>query len=176
MELALADDSEFVPLVTVLRDTLGDLTPENDRLRYVWPLTYTRPTVRQKLSGAIPFLYSRVGNKNNIFAKSRRRRFLILRGTDRDVWNKIFWTALAESAARSVRHTRKGFDACLPAKRERLSQVAHHPRAFGAVSVPGGRRRAGFYRYRDVRRFSGDLRLTDKTFGGLVGESAFATL
>ena len=46
----------WVPLVTVLRDTLGDSTPENDRLRYVWPLTYTRPTLRQRLSGAVPFL------------------------------------------------------------------------------------------------------------------------
>ena len=35
---------EWVPFVTVLRDTLGDANAENDRLRYVWALTYTRTT------------------------------------------------------------------------------------------------------------------------------------
>src|SRR6185503_19749754 len=33
-----------VPLVSIVRDTLGDANPENDRLRYVWMLTYTSPT------------------------------------------------------------------------------------------------------------------------------------
>ncbi len=30
-----------VPLISVLRDTLGDDVKENDKLRYVWMLTYT---------------------------------------------------------------------------------------------------------------------------------------
>ena len=33
-----------VPLLAVLRDSLGDSDPANDRLRYVWILTSTRPT------------------------------------------------------------------------------------------------------------------------------------
>ncbi|HET6891416.1 MAG TPA: hypothetical protein VFH31_09960 [Pyrinomonadaceae bacterium] len=48
-------EQQWVPMVSVLRDTLGDFTPENDRLRYVWPLTYSRPTLKQRLAGAIPF-------------------------------------------------------------------------------------------------------------------------
>src|ERR1044071_6291318 len=40
-------NDNWVPLVSILRDNLGDQTPENDRLRYVWPLTYTRPTTKQ---------------------------------------------------------------------------------------------------------------------------------
>ena len=52
-----------VPLVSVLRDTLGDRDAENDRLRYVWMLTYTRPSVRQRHASAVPFLYARVGDK-----------------------------------------------------------------------------------------------------------------
>ena len=55
-----------IPLVSVLRDTLGDENPENDRLRYVWMLTYTRPTFTQKLSAFVPFLYTRTTNKNEI--------------------------------------------------------------------------------------------------------------
>src|SRR6185436_4273176 len=56
-------DSPDVPLLSVVRDTLGDDNPENDRLRYVWMLTYTQPTVAKRIASAIPFLYQRVGNK-----------------------------------------------------------------------------------------------------------------
>ena len=84
---------EWVPLVTVLRDTLGDGNPENDRLRYVWPLTYTRPSLKQRVSGAVPFLYSRVGNKNRTSEKAPPP-ILDLAAADHEVWNKIFWTAL----------------------------------------------------------------------------------
>ena len=41
--LESTDNDKWVPLVSILRDTLGDNTVENNRLRYVWPLTYTRP-------------------------------------------------------------------------------------------------------------------------------------
>src|SRR5438105_12433271 len=34
-------ESADTPLVSIVRDTLGDANPENDRLRYVWMLTYT---------------------------------------------------------------------------------------------------------------------------------------
>ncbi|HEU4837628.1 MAG TPA: hypothetical protein VFS90_24575, partial [Pyrinomonadaceae bacterium] len=33
------ENDNWVPLVSILRDTLGDHNPENNRLRYVWPLT-----------------------------------------------------------------------------------------------------------------------------------------
>src|SRR5688500_14574464 len=66
-------ENNWVPLVTVLRDTLGDFSNENDRLRYVWPLTYTRPSLRQRVSGAVPFFYSRVGNKKKTNAEADRK-------------------------------------------------------------------------------------------------------
>ncbi|HEX5832976.1 MAG TPA: hypothetical protein VFY34_03940, partial [Pyrinomonadaceae bacterium] len=56
-------NDKWIPLVSILRDTLGDNTVENNRLRYVWPLTYTRPSTKQKIAAAIPFFYTRVGNK-----------------------------------------------------------------------------------------------------------------
>src|SRR6185312_566797 len=84
------DGANWVPTVSVLRDTLGDAAAENDRLRYVWPLTYTRPTLRQRLSGAVPFLYSRVGNKDSSSHKAPPP-VLDLASPDRDVWNKIMW-------------------------------------------------------------------------------------
>src|ERR1044072_7602128 len=57
-------NDRWIPLVSILRDTLGDQNPEDDRLRYVWPLTYTRPTTTQRLAAAIPFFSTRTGNKD----------------------------------------------------------------------------------------------------------------
>jgi hypothetical protein len=50
-----------VPLVSVLRDTLGDSDPTNDRVLYVWLLTSSRPNVGQRLLSAVPFFYWRAG-------------------------------------------------------------------------------------------------------------------
>src|SRR5947209_7891498 len=54
------NQSMEVPLLSIVRDTLGDNNPDNDRLRYLWMLTYTKPTFGQRLASAIPFLYSLV--------------------------------------------------------------------------------------------------------------------
>lgn len=48
-----------VPLVSVLRDSLGDPSPDNDRLRSVWVLTCSRPGVLQRFAAALPFFYWR---------------------------------------------------------------------------------------------------------------------
>lgn len=52
-----------VPLMSVLRDTLGDSHSRSDRLRYVWILTRTRPTAAQRLASAFTFFYSRTGSQ-----------------------------------------------------------------------------------------------------------------
>ncbi|MGI8961668.1 MAG: hypothetical protein ACR2IV_18285 [Bryobacteraceae bacterium] len=49
-----------VPLVAILRDTLGDNNPKNDRVSYVWLLSYARPNLGQRLLSAVPFFYWRV--------------------------------------------------------------------------------------------------------------------
>jgi len=50
-----------LPLVAVLRDTLGDQNDGNDRVTYVWLLSYSRPKIGQRLLSAIPFFYWHVG-------------------------------------------------------------------------------------------------------------------
>jgi len=52
-----------VPLISVLRDTLGSDDPAVHRLRYLWVHTYTQPTRKQHLAAGVPFLYNRFGNK-----------------------------------------------------------------------------------------------------------------
>jgi hypothetical protein len=54
-----------VPLLAVLRDSLGDDNPDNDRLRSVWILTSTRPTLWQRTASALSFGYFRAGNKRH---------------------------------------------------------------------------------------------------------------
>jgi hypothetical protein len=81
-----------VPLVSVVRDTLGDDNPENDRLRYVWMLTYTKPTMLKRLASAVPFLYQQVGNQRR--ASGPPTPILDLAGAKREMWNKFFWYGL----------------------------------------------------------------------------------
>lgn len=82
-----------VPLVSVVRDTLSDRDPENDRLRYVWMLTYTQPTMVKRIASAIPFLYQRVGNKKQA-SKGPPAPILDLANTSRQTWNYFFWMGL----------------------------------------------------------------------------------
>lgn len=56
----LPDRQEF-PLIAILRDTLNDSDPSNDRIRQVWVFTYSNPSVWQRMAGGIPFLYHRAG-------------------------------------------------------------------------------------------------------------------
>ncbi|MBV9532332.1 MAG: hypothetical protein JO283_15040 [Bradyrhizobium sp.] len=55
------DGDSATPLVAVLRDTLPDANPDNDRLTYVWLFTYQQANVGQRLLSAVPFFYWRPG-------------------------------------------------------------------------------------------------------------------
>ncbi|MEP6568209.1 MAG: hypothetical protein ABJC10_00405 [Acidobacteriota bacterium] len=165
-----SEHDNWVPLVSVLRDTLGDLNPENDRLRYVWPLTYTRPTMAQRLSGAVPFLYSRVGNKKSASSKAPHP-ILDLAGTERDVWNKLFWTALqsllldpygapVKAATRSYRQNSSDYRKSHIMRA--LSLLALYQSVAASDAQP--------FTERELAEIQARLRLTDKTFGGLVDD------
>jgi len=45
----------------LVRDTLGDADPENDRLSYLWLLNNSRPAWWQRVAAALPFFYGRAG-------------------------------------------------------------------------------------------------------------------
>jgi hypothetical protein len=67
-----------VPLISVVRDTLNDTDPENDRLRYVWMLTYARPNLTKRAASAIPFFYQHIESQRDA-ANSHRNRYSIWR-------------------------------------------------------------------------------------------------
>ena len=68
----LTGTEQDLPLVSVLRDTLGDQTSENDRVTYVWLLTYAHPRMGQRILSAIPFFYWRIGNGSKSAATLER--------------------------------------------------------------------------------------------------------
>jgi hypothetical protein len=166
--LGSSEDGTWVPLVTVLSDTLGDLSPENDRLRYVWPLTYTRPTLRQRLSGAIPFLYTRVANKKHS-ADEVPPPVMDLAAPDHDVWNKIFWAALQnillDPYGMPIKASTRSYQQNIGAYRK-----SHIIRALSVLSLYQAVEGPPAFSESELSEIQGRLRLTDKTFGGLVGE------
>jgi hypothetical protein len=91
---AIAD----VPLVSVLRDSLDNGEPHDDRLRYVWLLTSNKPTLAQRVLSAVPFFYWKVG-RGEIQSGAKPAMLADLSQPAHRVWrtaqrNIIQWTAL----------------------------------------------------------------------------------
>ena len=84
------DKSSEVPLISVVRDTLSDANSENDRLRYVWMMSYTRPTLMKRFASAIPFLYQHVGNQTRA-SSDPPKPIIDLANSHRQMWNRFLW-------------------------------------------------------------------------------------
>src|SRR6185295_15287307 len=169
---ASTEKDTFVPLVSILRDTLGDNMPENNRLRYVWPLTYTRPTTKQRLAAAIPFFYTRVGNKEKLTKTPPPA--LDLASPESEVWDKIFWTALQNILldpygtpikASTSSYRRNSSDYRRSHIIRALSVLALYQAVIGESAFTPAKMAA----------IQGRLLLSDKTFGGLVDDSHLQT-
>ncbi|MBV9210615.1 MAG: hypothetical protein JOZ52_08305 [Acidobacteria bacterium] len=159
-----------VPLVSLLRDTLGDENPENDRLRYLWMLTYTKPTFWQKFASAVPFLYTRVGNKKNASKDSPPPPVIDLAGTENEVWKKFFWTALQSFVLDSYGIPVK---AATRTYRRNLGDYrkAHVARALAILSLyeyaNGG---SQIFTAAEMHDIQARLMLTEKALGGIVDD------
>ncbi|MBD0371283.1 MAG: hypothetical protein ICV60_10645 [Pyrinomonadaceae bacterium] len=164
------EDEAEVPLVSVLRDTLGDNDPENDRLRYVWMLTYTRPTFLQRLASGVPFLYSRAGNRTSAPSKGAPPPIIDLAKTDREVWNKFFWAALqnifldsygfpVKAATRSYRRNLDDY------------RKSHVTRALAILSLYEAETGASpLFTSDEMRDIQARLMLSEKALGGIVDD------
>ena len=162
------NNDKWIPLVSILRDTLGDNTVENNRLRYVWPLTYTRPSLKQRLAAAIPFFYARVGNKNK--TTKTPPPALDLASPESDVWNKIFWAALQnilldpygtpiKASTSSYRRNTGDY------------RKSHIIRALSVLALYQEVQGESAFSPSEMATIQARLMLTDKTFGGLVDDS-----
>jgi len=107
------DAMEDLPLVSVLRDTLGDGSPENDRVTYVWLLSSSRLGIGQKVLSAVPFFYWRVGDGPKSVGSWDLTPLLNLNAPQHPMLsgmsrNLIQWTAL-DPFAKGVRATSRSF-------------------------------------------------------------------
>jgi len=162
------EDSADTALVSVVRDTLGDDNPENDRLRYVWMLTYTSPTWRQQLAAAVPFLYKRVGSKGRV-SNGPPPPLIDLAVTDRQVWNNFFWIALQnlffDSYGVPVKASSRTYRRNLAEYRR-----AHVVTALAVLSLYEATEKApAAFTDAELTEIKGRLLLSDKMFGGIVG-------
>jgi hypothetical protein len=92
------DTEEDVPLVSVLRDTLGDQSGENDRLTYVWLLTCAHPRMGQRILSAIPFFYWRISKGSKSVSKHDAVPFMDLSAPENPMMARVGqdllqWTA-----------------------------------------------------------------------------------
>lgn len=167
--LESGQNEAWVPLVSILRDTLGDDLVENDRLRYVWPLTYTRPTFKQRLAAAVPFLYTRVGSKQQASQKPPPPA-LDLAAPEDEVWDKLFWTALQNILLNPYGMPVK---ASTNAYRRNASDYrkSHIIRALSVLALYQTVKGESTFSRGEMAEIQARLFLTDKTFGGLVDDS-----
>jgi hypothetical protein len=165
---ARAGDDADVPLVSILRDTLGDSSRDNDRLRYVWMHTYTRPSAWQRAASAVPFLYTRVGNKRH--ADGVPPSVIDLSGTEREVWQRIFLSSLqallVDPVSLSVKASSRTYRRNLDDYRK-----AHVLRALAILSLYDGATNAQpLFTEQERREIQARLVLTQKTFGGVLDD------
>ena len=166
--LESTENDSWVPLVSILRDTLGDNDAENNRLRYVWPLTYTRPSMKQRLAAAIPFFYARVGNKENLTKIPPVA--IDLAAPENGVWDKILWAALQNILLDTYGTPIK---ASTSSYRRNTSDYrrSHIIRALSVLALYQAVKGESVFTKSEMSTIQARLLLTDKTFGGLVDDS-----
>jgi hypothetical protein len=82
-----------LPILSVLNDTLLNSEQGDDRFRQVWVYTFSPPSLRQRLLGAIPFFYHRLAIRGNTGSRRPRPVF------DMGIPSRGIWTHIAMAAA-----------------------------------------------------------------------------
>lgn len=162
---AKSTDECEVPLVSVLRDTLGDGDPRNDRLLYVWLLSYVRPNVAQYLLSAMPFFYWKIGEGAG-GASHSVGPLLNLTTPERSVVSgvgrQLLQTSLLDASATPIRATSRAYRGnASDYQRLKLEQAATYLR-HAPISRDGGLSRS------ELNTVVARLELRKRLLGGLV--------
>lgn len=165
-------DAEEIPLVSVLRDTLGDDVADNDLLRYVWMHTYAHPTKLQKAAATVPFLYHRVYDRTQAPASQDDGPppIIDLAATDQDVWRRLFVSTILGFL--TERYFLKA--AALTYRRNvRDYRQAHVVQALAILSLYENTTGAPpALSESELREIQARLMLSDNDFGGLLSEAS----
>ena len=156
-----------IPLLTVLRDTLGDQDPENDRLRYVWILTSTPPTPLKRVASALSFAYFRPGSQQH--ADRLPKPTMDLSAPSKTVWPNLAGAgvqalqldtmgATVRSSTRSYRGNSSDYRKLqIFQALSSLDALAREPDDQQVLSD------------QEIREVYSRLSLSNRVFGGLVG-------
>ena len=157
-----------VPLITVLRDNLGDPDERADRLRYVWILTRTRPTMVQRLASVFPFFYSRTGSQPN--ADRVPSPALDLASPAKGVWTNVLGSGLQAWELDPLGATVRSSTRSYRGNSSDYSQL----KTFEAVGALDGLRRETptdeMLPDSELRELYARLTLSTRLLGGLVRE------
>jgi hypothetical protein len=162
-----------VPMLTVLRDSLGDDDPATDRLRYVWILTSARPTPWQRAASALSFVYFRAGSPRR--ADRVPAPVLDLASPAKSVWSNV-----ASNSLQSMRLDPMGMPIRSTTRSYRSNSTDYRKlQVFEALSTLDDLQRDGGNQDAlpdaDLRQIYSRLSLSNRTFGGLVQQRSLTT-
>jgi hypothetical protein len=157
-----------IPLVSVLRDTVGSSDPDSARLRYVWILTSTRPTLVQRTASALSFVWFRTGGKQH--ANQVPSPVLDLASPAKSVWSHLAGNSLQalqfDGLGMTIRSSTRSYRGNFNDYRQ--LQIY---RALGALNaVEQEPANQGVWAGNEFINLYSRLNLADRTFGGLVRE------
>jgi len=108
-----AAGSGDIPLVSVLRDSLGEVNAQNDRVSYVWLLTYSRPTWEKHVLSAVPFFYWKVGRDSPKVGKNDTKPLMNLTQPQHPIVSSavrnVLQLAVLDPVSTSVRATTRAY-------------------------------------------------------------------
>jgi hypothetical protein len=107
------DTGRDIPLVSVLRDSLGDIAAENVQVTKVWLLTYSRPTWEKHLLSGVPFFYWKIGDGAARVGKKDPKPLMNLTRTKHSVVSStvrnVVQLTLLDPVSTSVRATTRAY-------------------------------------------------------------------
>jgi hypothetical protein len=161
------EDGGEMPLLAVLKDTLGDTDPRNDRLRQVWVFTYRPSAMWRAPVAAIPFFYMRAPLPDG--SSGRPAPVLDMGDPSRGLWKRIAGIALQsqflDGIGWMVRLASRSYGANTGEYYrmhvwQALDVLASAPSVSGDSGLSDD----------EMKMIQGRLELAGRTFGGLVSD------
>ena len=157
---------EEIPLVSVMRDTLGDDNRDNDVLGELWVHTYTKPKLIQQAAALVPFLYKGVRVEPRASVNSPPRPIINFSDTGQPVWQRLFVSGVA-----NILIDQSLVKASFNNYRRNLADYRRSNllRALTIISLYGDQPDSDSeFSEAELVQMQSQLGLTEKTLGGLV--------
>ncbi|HEU0251931.1 MAG TPA: hypothetical protein VFR12_02790 [Pyrinomonadaceae bacterium] len=166
--------TEEIPLLSVLRDTLGDTVDENDVLREVWVHTYVRPRLAQRAAALVPFLYKGLRVEHQTSLTAAPPAIIDLSDTGQRVWRQLFVSALTNVL---IDHPLLKTSVHNYQRNVSDYRMSNLMRALTVLSLYGSQPQSdSLFSEAELVQMQSQLALTEKTFGGLVDRIHFPSV